>query len=95
MNKGDLRVWWIPQIPMKAFHVPVKSISEAKLILNTLADYDLFQWRNKVKPDYSNESLSLRWARNALNHMWLEPMIAKFPMSGSARSLVPLPVNNC
>jgi len=54
MNKGDLRVWWIPQIPMKAFHVPVKSISEAKLILNTLADYDLFQWRNKVKPDYSN-----------------------------------------
>jgi hypothetical protein len=54
MKQGDLRVWWIPQVPMRAFHVPVKTIAEAKLILNTLADYDLFQWKNKVKPDYAN-----------------------------------------
>ena len=53
-KKGDLRVWWIPQLPMKPFHVPVKSIREAKLILDTLADYDLFQFENHVKPDYSN-----------------------------------------
>jgi hypothetical protein len=54
MKAGDLRVWWIPQVPMKAFYVPVKTIAEAKLVLSTLADYDLFQWKNKIKPDYCN-----------------------------------------
>jgi hypothetical protein len=51
---GELEVWWIPQVPMNHFRVPVNSTSEAKLILKTLANYDLFQWRNHVKPDYSN-----------------------------------------
>ena len=53
-KNGDLKVWWIPQIPMKAFEVPVKNIEEAKLILNTLADYDIFQFENNVKGDYCN-----------------------------------------
>jgi hypothetical protein len=51
---GDLRVWWIPQIPMAPFHVPVTSIDEATKILNVLADYDLFQYKNIIKPDYAN-----------------------------------------
>ena len=34
-NEGDLRVWHIPQVPMKAFHVRVKNIREAKLVLDT------------------------------------------------------------
>jgi len=51
---GDLRVWWIPQVPMQAFRVLVKDIEQAKLILNTLADYDLLQLRNNIKPDYAN-----------------------------------------
>ena len=49
-----LRVWWIPQVPMKPFHVEVKDIEEAKKIMVVLADYDLFQYDNRVKPDYSN-----------------------------------------
>jgi len=49
-----LRVWWIPQIPGKPFHVSVKNVNEAKLLLNTLANYDLFQLENKIKPDYCN-----------------------------------------
>jgi len=53
-KEGDLKVWWIPQVPMKAFEVPVKTIQEAKLILNVLADYDAFQFENNIKPDYSN-----------------------------------------
>lgn len=52
--KGDLRVWWIPQVPMKAFRVEVKTIDEAKLLLNALAQYDLFQLENNIKPDYAN-----------------------------------------
>jgi hypothetical protein len=51
---GDFRVWWIPQVPMHPFHVPVKSIDEAKLVLQTLAEYDLFQLANNIKPDYAN-----------------------------------------
>lgn len=47
-------VWWIPQVPMKPFHVDVKTLDEAKLLLNALAQYDLFQLENNIKPDYSN-----------------------------------------
>jgi hypothetical protein len=51
---GNLRVWWIPQIPGAPFHVPVKNIDEAKLLLKTLANYDLFQFNNRIKGDYAN-----------------------------------------
>lgn len=54
MESPKFRVWWIPQIPMEPFYVPVRSLREAKLILNTLAEYDLFQLEKKVKPDYCN-----------------------------------------
>ena len=54
MKTGDLKVWWIPQIPMKQFEVPVKSPKEAVLILDTLARYDTFQLENNIKPDYCN-----------------------------------------
>lgn len=52
--EGDLRVWWVPQLPMKAFEVPVKTLAEANLLLDTLAAYDAFQFENNVKPDYCN-----------------------------------------
>ncbi len=53
-NNGDLRVWWIPQVPTKPFYVTVKTLDEAILIVETLADYDRFQFENGVKGDYSN-----------------------------------------
>jgi len=53
-NHGELRVWWIPQVPMKSFNVPVKTLAEAKLVLDTLAQYDLFQYEENIKPDFSN-----------------------------------------
>lgn len=51
-----LRVWHIPQVPMKAFHVEVSSIDEACKMLNVFQDYDLFQYENKIKADYCNTS---------------------------------------
>jgi len=51
---GDLRVWWIPQVPMKAFNVDVETLHEAAKILDVLAEYDLFQLICNVKPDYTN-----------------------------------------
>lgn len=54
MEDRSLRVWWIPQVPGKPFHVPVENTDEAKKILDVLAKYDLFQLENNIKPDYSN-----------------------------------------
>lgn len=51
---GDLKVWWVPQMPMKAFEVPVESLADARLLLDTLAAYDQFQFDNNVKGDYAN-----------------------------------------
>lgn len=54
LSSPDLRVWWIPQVPGTPFHVPVSSPLEAKKILQTLGDYDLFQLEHNIKPPFSN-----------------------------------------
>jgi hypothetical protein len=56
LEEGRLRLWHVPQIPGKAFYVEVKNVDEAKKLLVTLAEYDLFQFKNKIKPDYANAS---------------------------------------
>jgi hypothetical protein len=53
-NNGNLRVWWIPQIPMLSFKWPVANLVEARLLLDVLAEYDKFQFEHNIKPDYSN-----------------------------------------
>jgi hypothetical protein len=52
--ENKLRVWWKPQIPMKSFYVEVETPKEAKKLLDILANYDLFQLENRIKPDYCN-----------------------------------------
>lgn len=36
------------------FHVSVPDAATGKLVLKALAEYDLFQFNNKIKPDYCN-----------------------------------------
>lgn len=55
------KVWHIPQIPGKAFEVGVKSLPIAALILDVLADYDTFQYENRIKGDYANVGGILVW----------------------------------
>ena len=55
-KEGDLCVWHIPQVPMKAFRVSVSTPEEGKRMIDALAEYDLFQYKNNIKPDYSNAS---------------------------------------
>src|ERR1035437_2575833 len=50
----ELKVWWIPQIPGKAFDVFLNSFAEAWVILEALPQYDLFQLDHNIKPDFSN-----------------------------------------
>lgn len=51
---SKLRVWWVPQVPMESFYIPVNSPEEGKKIMDILAAYDCFQYNHKVKPDYCN-----------------------------------------
>lgn len=51
----ELRVWWIPQVGRcKPFHYKVRTLAEGKLLLDALAEYDLFQLKNNIKPDFAN-----------------------------------------
>lgn len=48
------RVWHIPQVPMEAFRFDVPDEETGKLLLNALAKYDIFQFENRIKPDFCN-----------------------------------------
>lgn len=51
----EYRIWWIPQIGMdQIFYYSVASVGDGHNALNMLANYDIFQFENNVKPDYSN-----------------------------------------
>lgn len=65
MNVGQLQVWWIPQVPGKAFEVDVLDVFEAAKLMNVLADYDAFQFENRIKPDYCNSGGLRRWCENS------------------------------
>lgn len=61
MNK--LRVWWIPQVgkqnlstfrKTKPFYIPVGSVEEGKLVLETLAFYDCYLYNQNIRGDYCN-----------------------------------------
>ena len=55
-NRGDLRVWHIPQVPMKPFRHRVADVREAANMLHLLWAYDRFQLDNNIKPDYASAS---------------------------------------
>lgn len=55
------RVWHIPQVPMKAFYYEVPDLATAKILVEALALYDIFQYENNVKGDYCNVSGIQQW----------------------------------
>jgi len=61
MPNKKLRIAHFPQIGAKAFEVEVSNLQEARLLYNTLADYDLFQYHNQIKPDYANATVVQEW----------------------------------
>lgn len=84
LTEGALKVWWIPQVPMKAFEFLVKDMVEGKKIMEVLADYDTFQFENNIKPDYSNMGGLVR----------LETLVGQETESDIAhnrRSMIPAP----
>jgi len=59
-----LQVWWIPQVPGKAFNVNVNSVEEGVLLMDVLASYDYFQYVHRIKPDYSNAGGLNQWSED-------------------------------
>ena len=55
-----LRVWWMPQIPHDTFHYDVPTVAAGFMLCDALAKYDLWQFENNIKPDYSNAG-GLHW----------------------------------
>lgn len=41
--------------------MPVRSLEEAHLVLDVLAAYDDFQFKNRIKPDYANAGGLVKW----------------------------------
>lgn len=48
------RLGHIPQVPMKAFEVHSDDLDYLVKLEDVLAQYDIFQFENNIKPDYSN-----------------------------------------
>ncbi len=72
MENRKLRVWWIPQVPCKSFYVDVDTVEEGVKILDTLADYDLFQLANNIKPDFANAGGLEVFEDNEWSDWWIE-----------------------
>lgn len=53
-QEGDLRVWWIPQMPMEPLLIKVTNPDEGAKLLDILADYDLFLHDRRIRKDCSN-----------------------------------------
>lgn len=54
--EGDLRVWYIPQVPGKAYEVemPTQDLATAVLVLDAVIGLSIFEFENRIKPDYSD-----------------------------------------
>lgn len=94
MKRVKMRVWWIPQVPMHAFRMPVNSLAEAARLTHTLAMYDLFQYENAIKPDYSNAGGLEMWDVEEEDWMeWEDPEtgddIREWMMSNSEMWMTP------
>lgn len=50
------KLWHIPQVPMPPFEVESDDLQYLVRLQDVLADYDDFQLKHRVKPDYSSIS---------------------------------------
>jgi hypothetical protein len=62
-SEGDIRVWYIPQVPMSAYEVdvPSRKLSEAVRIQDAIIGLSIFEYKNRVKPDYADAAGIVRY----------------------------------
>jgi len=78
---GDLRVWYIPQVPMTPFVAKViphhegneeKEMALAAILLDTIINFSIFEFENRIKPDYSDAGGVERWEEVDDKFGWYE-----------------------
>jgi len=57
MKNSKFAVVHYPQIQCRPYVIDIDNIKEAIRIKDILCNYDLFQYENKIKPDYANMSI--------------------------------------
>lgn len=61
MTDAKFKAWYIPQIPGEAFEVEVDSPAEGFKILDIISRFSLFEFENRVKPDYADAGGVVEW----------------------------------
>lgn len=54
--RGDLRVYYIPQVPGTPYRHSVPDLATAVIVKTALEQLSLFEYTNRIKPDYSDAS---------------------------------------
>ena len=58
---AKFKAWYIPQVPMKAFEVECETAAQALDALDLITNFSIFEFENKVKPDYSDAGGVEEW----------------------------------
>lgn len=69
---GDIQVWYIPQVPAAPFFRPAANLVAAVELLDTLAAFSLFEFENKIKPDYADVGGVERYEDAGRGLEWIE-----------------------
>lgn len=55
------RAVYVPQVPMHALTIETKSLEHAAVALESIIQLSIFEFKNRVKPDYSDFAGVERW----------------------------------
>lgn len=81
-SEGDLKIWYIPQVPMKPYEVDVVRrqgstdeayLENARAILEAIVGLSIFEFDNLIKPDYSDAAGISRLEDGEWNDVEEEP----------------------
>lgn len=64
------RVWYVPQVPMKAFVFDTDDLDVATIVLDVVQSFSLFEYDNRVKPDYCDAGGIAEWDEE--NQDWFD-----------------------
>jgi Superinfection exclusion gene product 17 len=72
LRGGEIKVWYVPQIPMQPFEVIVPDLRTARIVLDALVMFSCFEFRNHVKPDYADVGGVCRFEGGTEDGEWVD-----------------------
>lgn len=70
LRGGEIKVWYIPQIPMQPYEVMVPDLKTAQIVLDALISLSIFEFENRVKPDYADAAGIARFEGGTEDGEW-------------------------